>query len=268
MDTETAGDGRADRDRYVGAHWAGDPWVTVTFGVDGLAGAAVHPSLGAVWAAHGERAERLLVDVSVGLHDEGRAERRCDALARAVLGDRAGAVVPPPVRPVVRKRRYPVAERTSERLTGRGLSERAFARTEPLAALDDLLGEVPEARAVVAESHPELCFRALAGAPLEHPRETAAGYAERLRTLAEFDPEAAPALQRAAAATGESDDGAARAVAVPDVLDALALGYAARPGPGRLRSLPPDPPTDPAGLAMALRYRATRPLEPDPGAGP
>jgi predicted RNase H-like nuclease len=266
MDTETAGDGGSDRDRYVGAHWAGEPWVTVTFGVDGLVGATVHPSLGAVWAAHGERAERLLVDVPVGLHDEGRAERRCDALVRAVLGDRAGAVVPPPVRPVVRKRRYPVAERTSERLTGRGLSERAFARTEPLAALDDLLGEVPEARAVVAESHPELCFRALAGAPLDHPRETAAGYAERLRILAEFDPEAAPALQRAAAATGDGDGEGA--VAVPAVLDALALGYAARPGPGRLRRLPPDPPTDPGGLPMAVCYRARRPLEPESGAGP
>jgi predicted RNase H-like nuclease len=260
MNGETAENGGSDRDRYVGAHWAGDRWVTVAFDAGGLAGAAVHPSLGAVWAARGGRAGRLLVDVSVGLHDEGRAERRCDALVRSVLGDRDEAVVSPPVRPVVRKRRYPVAERTSERLTGRGLSERAFARTEPLAALDDLLAEVPAARAVVAESHPELCFRALAGSPLDRPRETAAGYAERLRILAEFDPGAAPVLQRAAAATGDGG----HAVAVPDVLDALALAYAARPGPGRLRSLPPDPPTDPAGLPMDVRYRAARRLDPEP----
>jgi len=34
------------------------------------------------------------------------------------------------------------------------------------------------------------------------------------------------------------------------------LAYTAAPGDGQLRSLPPDPPTDAAGLPMRIVYRA------------
>ncbi|MFB6304338.1 MAG: DUF429 domain-containing protein [Haloferacaceae archaeon] len=242
---------------FVGAHRGDERWLAVAFDRDGLEEAVVLDGVGDVWGRYDERAARILVDVPVGLVEEGTDERRCDALTRAALGPRADAVVPPPVREATRKRRYPVADRTHERRTGRGLSRRAFARSDAVAAVDDLLGEVPEARDRVAESNPELCFRALAGEPLAHPRRVAAGYAERMRTLAEFDPEAAPTVQSAA----ESTDGAE--VTVADVLDAVVLGYAARPGPGSLRSLPADPPTDATGLPMRTCYRSEAPIDPE-----
>ena len=47
---------------------------------------------------------------------------------------------------------------------------------------------------------------------------------------------------------------------VDDVLDTVALAYTARPGPGKLRSLPPDPPTDTEGLPTRIVYRASAPL--------
>ena len=43
-------------------------------------------------------------------------------------------------------------------------------------------------------------------------------------------------------------------------VDATVLAYTARPGPGELRSLPPDPPTDPQGLPMRIVYRSETPL--------
>lgn len=242
---------------FVGAHRGDDRWLAVAFDGATFHGAAVLDGVGDLWGRYGERAARILVDVPVGLLEEGSAERRCDVLTRAALGPRADAVVAPPVREATRKRRYPVADRTHERRTGRGLSRRAFARADAVAALDDLLGEVPEARDPIAESNPELCFRAFAGEPLSQPRHIAGGYAERMRVLAEFDPEAAPTVQSAAEATDGAD------VTVADVLDAVALGYAARPGPGSLRSLPGDPPTDETGLPMRTCYRAAEPLDPD-----
>jgi len=235
---------------YVGVDWADGAWVAVAFGRGGFDRAGVYAEVGDLWADYEDRAERVLVDVPVGLVEEGESGRRCDTLARELLGPMSETVVTPPVREATRKRRFPAAKRVNERKTGRELSKRAFAVSDAVAAVDELLQNVPEARQVFAESHPELCFLAFAGDPLEHSRRYAGGYAERMRTLAGYDRDAPPAVQAAAEATDGHD------VRVEDVLDATVLAYTARPGPGELRSLPPDHDTDARGFPMRLVYRS------------
>jgi predicted RNase H-like nuclease len=241
---------------YLGVDWAGGSWFAAAFDADGFDHAAVFEEIGGLWHRYEERAARVLVDVPVGLVEDGEEGRQCDGLAREVVGSRSGSVFRPPVREATRKRRYPAAKRVNERKAGVGLSKQAFAISDGIAAVDELLQNVPEARARFAESHPEVCFRAFAGAPLEHSKRKAGGYAERMRTLAGFDPDAPVAVQSAAQAAGGAD------VAVDDVLDAVVLGYTARPGPGDLYTLPSDPPTDPQGLPMQVVYRASAPLAP------
>ncbi|WP_436923619.1 DUF429 domain-containing protein [Halosimplex amylolyticum] len=240
---------------YVGVDWSDGPWFAVAFDRDGFDHAAVFGEIGDLWVRYEERAERVLVDVPIGLVEEGEEGRRCDALAREVLGPMADSLVVPPVREATRKRRYPAAQRVNERKAGRGISERAFAMSDGIAAVDQLLQNVPEASAAFAESHPELCYRAFADEPLEHSSAYAAGYAERMRTLAQYDRDAPPAVQAAAAATEGYE------VAVADVLDAVALAYTAAPGDGALRTLPADPPTDAKGLPMGIAYRANEPFD-------
>lgn len=237
---------------YVGL--TAESWLAVAFSPTGFDHARVFDSVGAAWLAYEETATRILVDVPIGLIESGRGHRKCDELARDAVDAQGEHIVPPPVREATRKRRLPAATRTHERKAGVRLTERAFAASEAIAAVDELLQELPEARAVFAESHPELCFRAFAGEPLEEPKGTAAGYAERMRTLAEFDRDAPPVVQRVAEATTGFE------VSVSDVLDAVALAYTARPGSGELRSLPPEPPLDAEGLPMAMHYRSTVPL--------
>lgn len=239
---------------YVGVDWADGSWMAVAFDGSGFETADVFPGIGDLWAAYEERAARVLVDVPVGLVEDGDPHRQCDELAREVLGGRAGSVVTPPVREATRKRRYPAAKRVNERKAGRDLSKRAFAISDGIAAVDELLQNVPEAREAFAESHPEVCFRAFAGEPLDHAKRLAGGYAERMRTLAGYDRDAPPAVQAAAEATGDHE------VRVDDVLDATVLAYTASPGAGQLRTLPPDPPTDAEGLPMGVAYRSERPL--------
>jgi predicted RNase H-like nuclease len=239
---------------YVGAAVSSGSWVAVAFDGDGLDHAAVFDEIGDLWLQYEDRAERILLDVPIGLVEEGSAERPCDRLAREVLGPRRSAVFTPPVREATRKRRYPAAKRVTERKTGQSLTKQAFAISDDIAAVDELLQELPEARDVVAEAHPEVCFRAFAGEPLQFSKLTAGGYAERMRALAEFDRDAPPVVQSAAEATGGAS------VGIDDVLDAVVLAYTARPGPGRLRTLPADPPTDATGLPMSMAYRATAPL--------
>ena len=239
---------------YVGVVWCDGAWVGVGFTGDGFDHASVFGGIGECWARYEEDARRILVDVPVGLVDSGDPVRRCDELARSVLGPRRVAVFTPPVREATRKRRYSTGNRVHERKSGESLSEDAFAVRDGIAMVDELLQEIPEAAAVVRSAHPELCFRAFAGEPLEHPPETAGGYAERMRTLAHSDRDAAPTVQKAAESTGGAS------VSIADVLDAVALAYTAQPGAGELRTLPGEPPTDSKGLPMELVYRADAPL--------
>ncbi|MFC7249347.1 DUF429 domain-containing protein [Halomicroarcula sp. GCM10025324] len=239
---------------YVGVVWSGETWLGVGFTKSGFDHTAAFDGIGDCWARYEETARSILVSLPVGLVESGDPTRECDALARSVLGPRDVAVLTPPVREATRKRRYSTGNRVHERKSGEPLSEAAFGLSDGIAMLDELLQEIPEAAAVVRSAHPELCFRAFADEPLEHSRETAAGYAERMRTLAHYDRDAAPTVQKAAEAT----DGAP--VTIADVLDAVVLAYTAQPGSGTLRTLPADPPTDRKGLPMELVYRADAPL--------
>jgi predicted RNase H-like nuclease len=244
----------ADSDpAFVGAHWADGGWLAVAFGPRGHDATRVFEEVGALWGHYEERARRILVSVPIGL-PENEDGRRPDALARELLGPQASTVPPVPVREATRKRTHRTADRVHRRRAGTELPEAAFRRAPPIAALDELLSEIPEAREAFAESHPELCFRAFAGEPIEEPPGVAAGYAERMRALVAHDRDAPPTVQAVAEGT------AGHAVSVRSVLAATALAYTARPGDGELRSLPADPEHDSRGLPMRLRYRAERPL--------
>jgi predicted RNase H-like nuclease len=241
---------------YVGVDRSVDGWVAVAFDRNGFDHAEVFEEVGQLWTRYEEIATRILIDVPVGLVEDESGGRECDSLARDILGPRSAAVLTPPVREATRKRRYPAAKRVNERKADTGLSKQAFARSDSIAAVDDLLRNVPEARAAFRESHPEVCYRAFAGEQLAYSQHTAAGYAERMRALVAFDTDAPPVVQATAEATGGTE------VTVDDVLDAVVLAYTAAPGPGSLRSLPPEPPTDAKGLPMEICYRAETPLGP------
>jgi predicted RNase H-like nuclease len=239
---------------YVGVDRSDGGWVAVAFTGEGFDHASVFGGIGECWAAYEERARRMLVGVPIGLVESGEPDRRCDDLARSVLGERSTSIPTPPVREATRKQRYSTANRVHKRKSGQELSEAAFALSDSLARVDELLQELPEAAAVIRESHPEVCFRAFAGESLSHPKRTAGGYAERMRVLAHYDRDAAPTVQKAAQAMSDS------AVTVDDVLDAVALAYTAQPGDGELYTLPSEPPRDATGLPMEIVYRAASPL--------
>jgi len=244
----------ADDDVWVGAHVHDGTWVAVAFDRSGFDHAATFDGIGDLWFRYEDDAESILVDVPIGLVEESEGDRECDDLARTVVGPLADEIVAPPAREALRKRRYPVANRTHERATGEELSERAFELSETIATVDQLLREFSEARDLVAAGHPAVAFCAFAGDRMAHDRRTAGGYAERLRTLASVDRDAPPAVQAAAEAMGDAP------VTVADVLDAMALAYTALPHDGTLRSLPPQPPLDANGLPMQIVYRADAPL--------
>jgi predicted RNase H-like nuclease len=243
-------------DYYVGAVARDGGWVAVAYTTEGFDHAAVFDGIGELWTEYEETADRIAIDVPIGLEAE-TTPRPNERAARRLLDDRGRAVVSAPVREATRKHRYRTAARTHERKTGTDLSRDAFAIAPFAAAVDEFLDAIEEARPVFVEAHPELCYLAFDGEPMGEPPDVAAGYAERMRTLAGFDRDAPPTVQSVAEATTGHE------IPIPAVVDAVALGLTVRPGPGRLRSLPAEPPDDERGLPMAYAYRAARPIAGD-----
>ncbi|WP_254840190.1 DUF429 domain-containing protein [Natronomonas marina] len=243
-------------DYYVGSVARGGVWLAVAYTDDGYDHAAVVEGVGELWTRYEETADTIAVDVPVGL-ETSSAPRPNERAAADYLGDRRRAIVPAPVREAARKQRYPTAARVHERKSSSDLPEAAFQRSRLVTAVDEFMTTIDEARDVLVEAHPELCYRAFAGEPLVERPEVAAGYAERMRVLAEFDRDAPPTVQSVAEATE------GHAVPIPAVLDAVALGLTVRPGPGQCRTLPADPPTDEEGLPIRYVYRSEAPLSAD-----
>ena len=121
----------------------------------------------------------LAVDIPIGL-PEGREHRQCDLAAKAFLKPRSSSVFFTPPRPVLKAPTYQEGNQLSWRDYERGVSAQAYAlgqkilEVDPVAAGDDRIIEV----------HPEVCFRAMKGEPLDNSKHSWNGQTERRRLIA------------------------------------------------------------------------------------
>lgn len=194
-------------------------------------------------------ARRVLVDIPIGLASAGSRARRCDGLARGLLGPRASSVFPAPTREALACGEYAAACDANARVTGRRISRQAWGLAEKIREADRLLAGSEVARRVLRESHPELCFYGLAGGrPMNHPKRTGAGRAERMAVLHGYWAGADEALAHALAHLPRG------LLAADDVVDALALALAAALPDQRLATLPSPPEQDAEGRWMEMAY--------------
>ncbi|MFB6127397.1 MAG: DUF429 domain-containing protein [Halolamina sp.] len=197
--------------------------------------------------------DRVLVDMPVGLPESGT--RRCDDLARRVLGTRHATVFTPPTRSVVEDRAALDYEAARERNDGPTLSKQTWNIVPTVGEVDDALA-VADGRAVVdgvpvRECHPEVALWALSGGfPLAYSKHDRRGLVARRRVLADHLANAVAAYDRAVEATLRKHVGR------DDVLDALALA-ASGVHDAELASLPSSPPTDLRGLPMEIAFPET-----------
>lgn len=231
--------------RFVGADGCRAGWFWVGFGADGTWSFGVAADAGALWSAHRD-AERLLVDVPVGLPEEGPEERACDLRARELLGaGRASSVFPAPCRAAVRADDADEASRVNEERTGRKLSAQSRSLLDGIRQVDRLLRSDADARDAVREMHPEVAFWGLNGGETAAGKRDPEGLVERLAILDAHDARAPRVAAAALLALPRNE------VARHDVLDALAGAVTASRRSG-LRTLPADPPSDARGLPMEM----------------
>lgn len=235
---------------FVGVDACPEGWIGVVYDEDGFRRARTHGSLAEAWATWRD-AERVLVDVPIGLREDSAEPRACDRAAREVLGSpRAASVFPTPVRAVLEADTYDEARRIQRDRTGAGLPAPTWAIVDAMREADTFARDHRDALERVHEAHPEVCFAKLAGEPAEHSKtgQPAAAFAERVDVLATVDPDVGAAVREAARGLGVG-------AGVDDVVDAFALAVSASPLTGPIRFLPDaEAETDPKGLAMRIAY--------------
>jgi predicted RNase H-like nuclease len=191
----------------------------------------------------------VLIDIPIGLQDDGKTERQCDLDARAMLKPkRHSSVFPVPCRQAVDADTYAAASKINKKITGRNLSRQSWAIVPKIREVDELLQTQQGLQHTVRESHPELVFRGLAGGPMKHAKKTREGFDERMTILQLFEPDTKTLIASAYLAHGEYD--AAR----DDVIDAYVLALCARRPPVDLKTVPANAPSDPQGLPMQMVY--------------
>lgn len=257
--------------RDIGADRADGSWIAVGYTANGAVEAALFDNIGDLWNAHGVTARRIVVDVPIGLcgsrdddpaccvETDGERSRRCDDLARPVIGPRSSSVFTAPSRPAARLAaegaEYSEVNEMNRSHTGKGLTQQAANIAPGIVEVEEFLLDT-EATDTVFEGHPEVCFRAFGSTPLSHSKKTAPGVVERL-SLLESVPEYTEGSWRTVVQSVADSD---VEPAVDDVLDALALALTARAPDDAFHHLPSDPPTDTKGLPMEMVYRRAKPF--------
>lgn len=189
-----------------------------------------------------------LVDIPIGLPDEGDGGRACDALARRVLGPkRSSSVFPVPSRPAVYAGSYQDAAELNRKALGKGLSKQSWAICPKIREVDRLLQETTHFQGRVREIHPEVCFWGVTGRAMSHSKKTREGARERLDALSGVWPPASDVVAQAFLEYGGFE--AER----DDMIDSLAAAICALQIE-KCRTLPKEPERDSAGLPMEMVY--------------
>lgn len=230
--------------RWVGLDWAASGWLGIGLEEDGGYDFDLYPSLLSAWQNHPD-AERLLVDIPVGLRQDGK--RACDERAADLLKPhRHNSVFTTPVREAVYAKTLTEAKEYNEPF-GFSISNQAWSICPRIREGDEFLDAHPEAIGTLREAHPEVCFATLNGGdPLADGKQTEAG----LQTRTELLFERKPTLERvyedvvgtfieqpawARRLSGNSRD---------DVVDALVLAYTAALPEAQLTTVPAAPGID------------------------
>lgn len=198
-----------------------------------------------------KKASVILIDMPIGLKENGTEERRCDKEARRILGPpRASGVFRAPCRQAIYATSYEAAKSINKELTGRSLPKQTWCIIPKIREVDELLETHRPARAIIKEVHPELCFWALNGKPMQHNKKRAEGFNERLQVLKSYHPDIV------AIVSDNLNNYQRQDVAKDDILDALAAAVTAFVGRNALISLPEPPEFDDRGLPMQMLYRS------------
>ena len=191
-------------------------WVAVSLDPSGDVEVSTHVTFAEVLSL---RAQVIAVDIPID--PPGLGARAADAAARAFVGgSRASSVFPTPPRAALEARTFSEANEITRTITGKGLSQQAFALGKKILEVH-ALAEVDER---VIEMHPEVSFCELSGSHVFESKHTPEGLERRREILAD---------------AGIKLPGAVRGIPEADLLDAAVGAWtAARYSAGKAQAVP------------------------------
>ncbi len=236
-----------ERRKVVGVDGCKGGWAVAEF-TGGHLVLSVYKHIADVFAAH-EDAERILVDMPIGL-PESAEDLPPEAQLRALLRGKASSVFNRPCRQAA----YADAKDASavnKAVLGKALSAQSIGIIPKIRELDEHLLAYPRHRAHVYESHPELVFAKLSGAPVMEKKREYTGAHKRLSILSQFVPSVRAAVEHSGIKKQQA--------ATDDLIDAACLAVAAQLSLTQpLLSVPERPQTDAHGLMMQVVYVEAR----------
>lgn len=236
------------RKMFVGVDGCKAGWFTVLLTENNEWEINVFPDVDSIWNKH-SAAAIILIDIPIGLREKGYEERECDRAARKKLDNRASSVFPPPSRQAVYSKDYGEACRINKQITGRSLSRQTWNIAPKIKEVDIFLSKNRSARVRVRETHPEICFWALAGHPMKHPKKTPEGISERRSVLKSACPCTEEIMESALSGYRRKQ------VKRDDILDALSIAVTAKLGVERgFLSVVETPEYDQHGLCMEIVF--------------
>jgi predicted RNase H-like nuclease len=229
--------------RLAGADGCRAGWICI-FRDGGALDSACFPSAEALLESL-PRPEVLAIDVPIGLLERG--SRECDGLARVRLAARKSSVFSAPLRPVLAAGSWEEACGLRDGIEGKRMSRQAWGIVPKIREVDAALRREPSRGAWVHEVHPELCFAAWNGRPMQHAKRKAEGRRDRLALVSHgFGAAAFADVRRRHPRRDAADD---------DILDAFAaLWTAGRIQRGEAERLPAGPALDAQGLRMEIVF--------------
>ncbi|MBX2875729.1 MAG: DUF429 domain-containing protein [Saprospiraceae bacterium] len=239
-------------DEYiVGIDGCRSGWIAIVF-QQGKWDFALRRDLAGFDQLHGG-AQSILIDMPIGLIDQGEAGRACDRQARKHLSPyRHSSIFTPPCR----KALYSHIEQASAvnfEYTGKKLSKQTINIIPKIREVDEFLLKLPTSRRLLfEEAHPELIFYGLNNKqPLLQSKKTKKGIQDRLTLLAEHFPKLKKLFHHIL------DKSMRKQVLPDDIVDAMSLAVAAvlkRRSPGNWQQFPVPTVYDSKGLPMQLGY--------------
>lgn len=241
--------------KYVGVDGCRDGWLAIEYTGEEFKSAEQYDDVEKLWDDH-YNAELILIDVPIGLREEGNTPRPCDDAARGRLeSPRSSSVFPTPVRSVLGADSYQEAREKQEEKTDGSLGAQTWGISNKIEELDDFLRlEQNDAVDTIREAHPEVCYWALnSEEPTQYSKTSApvAAFWERVEILEDVDTQILNDIRKAGS-------GLQSEATNDDLLDAFVLAVTGTPLTGKLKSLPKESPEeddgDPKGLPMEMVY--------------
>ena len=233
--------------KYIGVDGCKIGWFYTAIDHENQWEIGVSENIEKLWKAHKD-ASLILIDIPIGLPF--KKPRACDLEARKLLGKgKTSTVFPPPCREALAAKTYEEACEINKKVLGKKISHQTYNISKKINEVDDFLLANPQARQKIRETHPEICFWALAGgSAMKFPKKDNKGFKERLDLLKKVF----PPVESIVEATMQKF--MRKEVARDDILDSIAATVVACSPVRSLISIPEIPGKDAKGLPMEMIF--------------